>query len=90
MLCQVPSRNTSCVICAGKVYIKPIGISIRHICISSLFFSMQERMLYCQLPNLLKHFSFHGYSRDQSTALTAKELDFVPSGWMNLLFPNSR
>lgn len=74
MLCQVPSRNTSCVICAGKVDLNPY---LYHILVILHWEFIQFSLSLSNIP------------RGLPAVLIAKELAFAQCGWVSLLYPSS-
>lgn len=73
MLCEVPSRNTTCVICAGKV-MKCSDFENLHIFALNVTL-IEDWILFS--------------SRVQLAVLIAKALASVPNGWENLCHPNN-
>lgn len=72
MLCQVPSKSTSCVICTGKV--NQILICQYPSLICGII-PMHLLYVTCNLIPIS-----YGSSRDQCVALIVREQVFVPSG----------
>lgn len=82
MLCEVPSRNTSCIICTGKVH---------------LFWKINLNSLHlycCPPPSIVLPYTYSVVNlllfRDQLAARIVKEQAFVQSGWKNLLHPSRK
>ena len=104
MLCEVPSKNTKCVICSGKV-VCPFPFHeyqkefLFWLCCSSYFceYCMWKLVICCWLPrySINVYFTWHALDiinsydfRASQLVLIAKELGFVPSGLRILLSTN--